>query len=118
MGNVIGVLPKTLKSKALLVYFQMYSPSTVRYFPKACCSPAWNSLRDPGDSGVVLHAPRVDISAFTTGSLHPRLESTRFSLNGVSMVRAYEARTTVLVALMWYAAPSRGSSAVAEVRPW
>ena len=29
-----------------------------------------------------------DMSALITGSLHPRLESTRFSLNGVSRVRA------------------------------
>src|ERR1035441_5753467 len=86
----------------------MYSASTVRYLPKACCSPTWNSLRVPGESGVALHAPRVDISALTTGSLHPRLDSTRFSLNGVSMVRAYENRTTEWVALMWYAAPRRG----------
>ena len=28
MGKVIGVLPSTLKSKALCVYFQMYSPLT------------------------------------------------------------------------------------------
>ena len=28
MGKVMGVLPRTLKSKALWVYFQMYSPLT------------------------------------------------------------------------------------------
>ena len=36
-GKVIGVLPSTLKSKALCVYFQMYSPSITKYFPNACC---------------------------------------------------------------------------------
>ena len=54
IGKVIGELPSTLKSKALCVYFQMYSPSTTRYLLKPCCSPAWNSLRVPGLSGVVV----------------------------------------------------------------
>src|ERR1035438_7627174 len=88
MGNVSGVLPNTLKSYARWVYFHMYSPSTTRYRPKACCRPAWNSLRRPGASGTGLQAPKVDMIAFTTGSLHPRLERTRFSLKGVSMARA------------------------------
>ena len=90
MGKVIGVLPSTLKSYALCVYFQMYSASTTKYLPKACSKPAWNSLRQPGLSGVVdTHGLMVlDMSALITGSLHPRLESTRFSLNGVSSVRA------------------------------
>src|SRR5580698_8095040 len=58
IGYVIGVLPSTLKSKALWVYFQMYSPSTTRYFPNAWERPAWNSLRWPGLSGVdEKHAP-------------------------------------------------------------
>ena len=52
MGKVIGVLPRTLKSYALCVYFQMYSPSTTKYFPNACCRPAWNSLRDGPDSAA------------------------------------------------------------------
>src|ERR1700678_3028341 len=30
----------------------MYSPSRTKYLPKACCRPAWNSLRKPGDTGV------------------------------------------------------------------
>ena len=36
----MGVLPSTLKSKALWVYFQMYSPLTTTCLPKACCKPA------------------------------------------------------------------------------
>ncbi len=36
MGKVMGVLPSTLKSKALCVYFQMYSPLTTSLLPKAC----------------------------------------------------------------------------------
>ena len=39
-GKVIGVLPSTLKSYAPCVYFQMYSPSTTKYRPKACWRPA------------------------------------------------------------------------------
>ncbi len=50
MGKVMGVLPSTLKSKALWVYFQMYSPLTTTFLPKACCRLAWNSLRKPGSS--------------------------------------------------------------------
>src|SRR5580698_4023012 len=90
IGKVIGESPSTLKSYALCVYFQMYSPSSTKYFPKACESPAWNSLRQPGLSGVVLtHGVIVDaMMAAITWSLHPRLERTRFSLNGVSSVRA------------------------------
>src|ERR1700759_4156903 len=62
MGKVMGVLPRTLKSKALCVYFQMYSPLMTAFLPKACWKPAWNSLRKPG--------------------------STRYSLKGVSNVLA------------------------------
>src|SRR6185312_10791028 len=40
IGNVIGVLPSTLKSYALWVYFQIYSPENTTYFPNACCRPA------------------------------------------------------------------------------
>src|ERR1700745_991727 len=54
IGNVIGVLPRMLKSYALWVYFQTYSPENTRYRPKACSSPAWNSLRQPGLIGVVV----------------------------------------------------------------
>src|ERR1035438_3080413 len=88
MGNVSGVLPNTLKSYARWVYFQRYSASTTRYRPKACCRPAWNSLRHPGPRGDGLQLPMVDITALTTASLQPRLEIIRFSLNGVSRVRA------------------------------
>src|SRR6185437_2081608 len=52
IGKNIGVLPRTLKSYALCVYFQMYSPENTRYLPTACCNPAWNSLRQPGLRGV------------------------------------------------------------------
>src|SRR5215469_10232370 len=90
IGYVTGVLPNTLKSYARCVYFQMYSASTTKYFPNACCSPAWNSFLQPGLSGVVMHGyPWIAAcSAFTTTSLQPVLDSTRFSLNGVSSVRA------------------------------
>src|SRR5271154_556189 len=87
MGKVIGVLPRTLKSKALWVYFQMYSPLKTIFLPKACCKPAWNSLRKPGCS--VPCTPGVQESRGDNTSLaQPWLESTRFSLNGVSSVRA------------------------------
>ena len=36
IGRVIGVAPRTLKSYALCVYFQIYSPEKAAYFPKAC----------------------------------------------------------------------------------
>jgi hypothetical protein len=39
IGKVIGVLPNTLKSYPLCVYFQMYSPEKTRYFPNACWNP-------------------------------------------------------------------------------
>src|SRR5216684_3418340 len=78
-GNVIGVLPRMLKSYPLCVYFQMYSPEKTKYFPKACWSPAWNSLRHPGLNGVTPDAAQPR-SGFKTGSLHPVLETIRFSL--------------------------------------
>jgi hypothetical protein len=40
MGKKMGVLPSMLKSYALWVYFQMYSPENTTYLPKACCNPA------------------------------------------------------------------------------
>src|ERR1051325_11432576 len=83
IGNVSGVLPNTPKSYALWVYFQTYSPENTRYLPNACCSPAWNSLRQPGLNGVAAFVEQVR-SGFNTGSAQPVLESTRFSLNGVS----------------------------------
>src|SRR5271155_1459637 len=90
IGNVMGVSPSTLKSYALCVYFQMYSPSITRNRPNACWRPAWNSLRNPELNGVELTQGLTveDIIAFTTGSLHPTLARTRFSLKGVSSVRA------------------------------
>src|ERR1700722_15765057 len=87
----------------------MYSPEKTRYFPKACCRPTWNSLRQPGLNGVMLD-PLQARSGLSTGLPHPSLESTRFSLNGVSMVRAYETRRTVFVRLTLYATPRRGSA--------
>src|ERR1043166_1424936 len=83
MGNVSGVLPKTPKSYALCVYFQMYSPEKTRYFPKACCRPAWNSLRQPGLNGVAELETQTR-SGLRTGSAQPTLERMRFSLKGVS----------------------------------
>src|ERR1700686_4079894 len=82
MGKKMGVLPRMLKSYALWVYFQMYSPEKTKYFPAACCNPAWNSLRHPGASGVVFAAAQPR-SGFKTGLSHPMLETMRFSLNGV-----------------------------------
>src|SRR5664279_638942 len=87
IGKVIGVLPSTLKSYALWVYFQMYSPSITRNFPMACCRPAWNSLRKPGANGVVVLEEQAR-RGFRTSEPQPMLESTRFSLKGVSNVRA------------------------------
>src|SRR5580693_1612084 len=96
IGKVMGVLPSTLKSKALWVYFQMYSPLTTACLPNACCTLAWNSLRKPGCS--VPETPGVQSSSgASTSLLQPWLDSTRFSLNGVSSVRAYETPNTVFV---------------------
>src|SRR5262249_20113925 len=80
MGKVIGVSPSTLKSYPLWVYFQMYSPENTRYFPKACCIPAWNSFRQPGLNATGTQGTNAAITA----KLQPVAESTRFSLNGVS----------------------------------
>src|SRR5271165_499356 len=99
MGNVIGVLPSTLKSYPLCVYFQMYSPSNTRNRPKACCKPAWNSLRKPGFNAP-LDKPVQERSGDRTAFSHPVLDRIRFSLKGVSKVRAYERRSTVLLGLM------------------
>ena len=51
------------------------------YLPKACWNPAWNSLRQPGLSGV---RPREEQASngFRTGLAHPVLDRIRFSLNG------------------------------------
>src|ERR1700751_4464833 len=51
-GKKIGGLPRMLKSYPLCVYFQMYSTENTKYFPKACWMPGWNSLRQPGLTGV------------------------------------------------------------------
>src|SRR6202453_3935020 len=92
MGKVMGVLPSTLKSKALWVYFQMYSPLTTACFPKACCTLAWNSLRKPGcrffDTTDPATVDEQASSGASTGLEQPWLDRTRFSLNGVSRVRA------------------------------
>src|SRR5215471_16568868 len=98
MGNVMGVLPRTLKSNALRVYFQMYSPLATKCLPTACCTLTWYSLRNPGCS--VVATPGVQLSSGdSTASAHPLLASTKFSLNGVSSVRAYDALSTVPVRL-------------------
>jgi len=87
MGNVIGVLPSTLKSKPLCVYFEIHSPEKTRYFPKACSRPAWNSLRKPTLKGFVANEEQRS-SGFRTALAHPMLERIRFSLKGDSRVRA------------------------------
>jgi len=87
----MGVFPSTLKSKALWVYFQMYSPLTTRCFPKACSTLAWNSLRNPGSrffETVPVTPDWQPSSGASTSFAQPWLDSTRFSLNGVSSVRA------------------------------
>src|ERR1700677_3035587 len=107
MGNVMGVLPRTLKSKALWVYFQMYSPLKTTFLPRACCKLVWNSLRKPGL--MVGETPEEQLSSGErTAFAQPSLDRTRFSLNGVSRVRAYEMLATVPVRLMLYAIPVRG----------
>ena len=72
--SIVGVFPDVLAGKT-------------RYLPKACSSPAWNSLRQPGVNGVgfIAAQPR---SGFSTALSQPMLESTRFSLKGVSSTRA------------------------------
>src|ERR1700685_2758613 len=72
IGVKIGVLPKTAKSNALCVYLQRNSPSTTKYFPNACCRPAWNSFRYPGEIAAGTHGT----SAAITGELQPKLETT------------------------------------------
>src|SRR5437660_2801493 len=116
MGKKIGVLPRMLKSYALWVYFQMYSPENTRYLPTACCNPAWNSLRQPGLKGVVPEEAHPS-SGFNTGLSQPTLATIRFSLKGVSSTLAYEARKTVLVRLMLYATPRRGCASLWVVKP-
>jgi hypothetical protein len=73
-------------------------------------------LRYPGESVPELPAWHRS-SGFTTAFRHPRLDSTRFSLNGVSSVRAYDPRSTVFVRLMLYDPPSRGSAWFASLKP-
>jgi len=43
IGKVMGVLPRMLKSKALCVYFQMYSPLTTTFLPKLAAG--WRGIR-------------------------------------------------------------------------
>ena len=94
----------------------MYSPENTTYFPKACCNPAWNSLRQPGARGVGFDAAHPS-SGFKTGLSHPTLATITFSLNGVSSTLAYESRRTVLLRLMLYARPRRGSASLCVVKP-
>src|ERR1035438_8551866 len=112
----MGVFPSTLKSKALCVYFQMYSPLRMILLPIPCWKPAWNSLRNPG-----CRIPETPLVQFSSGArndfVHPSLDSTRFSLNGVSRVRAYEMRKTVEEGFTLYAIPMRGCVWLASVRP-
>src|SRR5579875_2383062 len=60
IGKVIGVAPSTLKSYALCVYFQMYSPLSTKCLPSACCRPACASLRKPGLNGAGAQLPIVE----------------------------------------------------------
>ena len=72
--GVVGVLPNVISAED-------------KVFPAACWKPAWNSLRKPGWS--VPETPGVQASSGAkTGLEHPELDRTRFSLNGVSKVRA------------------------------
>ena len=66
------------------MYFQMYSPSTTRYFPKACSKPAWNSFLYPAGEFAGTHG----INAAITLTSQPLVAMMRFSLKGVSSVRA------------------------------
>ena len=82
-GKVIGVLPSTLKSKALCVYFQIYSPLTHR--PLSDCLlktrvefVAIARVECPNDSWGARKQWRQNCIET------PLLESTRFSLKGVS----------------------------------
>src|SRR4051794_5374174 len=87
IGKKIGVFPRMLKSYALCVYFQMYSPENTKYLPTACCKPAWNSLRQPGLRGVDSDEAHPS-NEFNTGLSHPTVATIKFSLNGVSKTRA------------------------------
>src|SRR5580658_11321818 len=65
MGKVMGVLPRTEKSKALWVYFQMYSPEKTKWLVMVCWRPAWNSLRKPGWRVVLTPGEQIRSSAST-----------------------------------------------------
>ena len=86
-GKVIGVLPSTLKSYPLCVYFEIHSPEKTRYCPNACSKPSVEFIRKPGLNGFVASEEQRS-SGLRTALLHPMLESTRFSLKGDSNVRA------------------------------
>jgi len=76
----------------------MYSPLTNDALAKTLLEAGVKSLRKPGWS--VPATPEVQLSSGARTVLEqPSLESTRFSLNGVSRVRAYETRSTLFVGL-------------------
>ena len=52
------------------------------------------------EAAVSLPDAEHPSSGFRTALLHPTLDTIRFSLNGVSNVRAYDARKIVLLRLM------------------
>src|SRR6267142_2828378 len=72
----------------------MYSPEKTKYRPTLCSTPAWNSFRHPGLNGVRFGALQPS-KGFRTASPHPMLESTRFSLKGVSSARVGDAKNRV-----------------------
>ena len=85
MGKVIGVSPSTLKSIGLVrvlpdvfaIDDQVLSKGLLRARRETHCA-------SPDSAGVVPTQGAIVAaeSALTTGSLHPRLERIRFSLNG------------------------------------
>ena len=104
----MGVLPRILKSKALCVYFQMYSPLDHGMLSEALLQAGVELIAETGlKRSLATLADRN--SGANTALEQPLLESTRFSLNGVSKVRAYsETLSTVLEGLMCVSAPNVG----------
>src|ERR1039458_9473956 len=84
IGNVRVVLISVLYAQRLWVQFQKESASRSRYLPMDCCNPVLNWLRWPGWMATEL-APKTLWSSPPTPVA---LESSRFSLNGVSKVLA------------------------------
>ena len=87
MGKVMGVLPRTLKSKALWVYFQMYSPLTTASFAEGLLQAGVELVAEAGLERSRRRRVQASRGA-STAFEQPWLERTRFSLKGVSRVRA------------------------------